>query len=109
MLVKEVLLGEMLLVSWWECFSLVGEDVAEVLLGEVLVKGVLLGGVLAVGKKRSMMPLPASPATQSAWIMELKAQLAAKQWKMELAQLVLEEWEAEHQLMPTALPSLVKP
>ena len=50
-----------------------------------------------------MMPQPASPAIYPARIVEVKEQLAAEQWKVELAELKLETWEAEHQLMPLAL------
>jgi len=60
-----------------------------------------------VGKNRSEMPLPASPATQSARITELKERLEAEQWQLELAELKLEEYEHQHE--PVALPSLVEP
>ena len=53
------------------------------------------------------MPLPASPATQSARITELKERLEAEQWQLELAELKLEEYEHQHE--PVALPSLVEP
>jgi len=63
----------------------------------------LLLEVFDNGKKRTMMPQPASPAIYPARIVEVKEQLAAGQWKVELAKLKLETWEAEHQLMPLAL------
>jgi len=48
---------------------------------------------------------PASHAVQAARILELEHQLAGERLKVELADLRLEEWEAAHQYMPTALPS----